>query len=302
MPPRSPKRLVKASPSQALMLVLMLCVAAGLLALFIRLEPDPGRAQAATPTATAAPTPDTGPVSGSAALQGSIQGSEAASQKVPPEPTPTLQAEPDYTRPVPESEPVDKDEWFSDAVFIGDSRTDGLRLYSGITPEADFLYSTGITVFEVMNGKQVIRQADRKVSILEALGQKQYGKVYISLGVNELGGNDPEGYARVYGALIDNLRELQPAARLYIQSIIPVNTAKCIANGQRSYVTNENIYAYNSALAQLVMDRKVPFLDLSQALADEYGEVPADLSSDGVHFKKEGYKLWLDYLACHTET
>ncbi|NLF34881.1 MAG: hypothetical protein GX585_02830, partial [Clostridiales bacterium] len=49
-----------------------------------------------------------------------------------PEPTPTPAPDPtpspfvpyDFCRPAPESEEVENS-WFSDAVFIGDSRTDG---------------------------------------------------------------------------------------------------------------------------------------------------------------------------------
>ena len=39
-------------------------------------------------------------------------------------------------------------DYFADALFIGDSRTDGLRLYSGIKG-ADFYCYKGLTVFEM---------------------------------------------------------------------------------------------------------------------------------------------------------
>ena len=266
------------------MAVLAVCVAAVLLALFLRLDPaDQAAAVSPTPQVTATPE------------------ATASPEPTPtPEPVPTPTPGPDYTRPVPLGEAVDPDEWFADAVFIGDSRTDGLHLFSGITDKADFLYSTGITVFEVISDRKVIRQGDKKVTILEALGQKEYGKVYVSLGVNELGGTTQEEFTQAYSQLIDAIREIQPNARLYIQSIIPVNTAKCKANNQRDYVTNENIAYLNSALSQLVIEKQVAYLDLSEVMADENGEVPPELSADGVHFKKEGYKLWLNYLACHT--
>ena len=43
---------------------------------------------------------------------------------------------------VPESEPVTDDSYFSDAVFLGDSRTEGFHLYSGLE-EGRCLYSVG---------------------------------------------------------------------------------------------------------------------------------------------------------------
>lgn len=217
-----------------------------------------------------------------------------------PSPTPPPTPEPDWSAPVPRGEAADQEEWFADAVFIGDSRVDGFRLFSGVTPDAAFLVHTGITVFEVLDGKEVIREGGRKVSILDALGEKSYGKVYISLGINELGYRSPEKFADAYGELIDAVRAVQPDALLYVQSILPVNTAKCAANDQFSYVTNENIAAYNEALAALCEEKKVRRLDAAEVLADETGEVLQELSADGVHFKKEGYVKWLDYLTTHT--
>ena len=70
-----------------------------------------------------------------------------------PEPTPTPVPALDFTQPVPESEEVEMD-YFSDALFIGDSRTDGLRLYSGIQG-ADFDCYKGLTIFEVDERKIV---------------------------------------------------------------------------------------------------------------------------------------------------
>lgn len=217
-----------------------------------------------------------------------------------PEPTPTPSPEPDWSQPVPQGEAVDQEEWFADAVFIGDSRTDGFRLFSGVTSKADFLVHTGLTIYDVMEDKPVIRQGDKKVPLLEALGEKQYGKVYISLGVNELGYRAPENFAETYGELIDAIQEQQSGAILYIQSIIPVNTEKCKANDQPYYVTNESIAAYNEALSAMAEEKQVRLVNVSEALVGEDGEALHDLSADGVHFKKDGYALWLDYLTTHT--
>lgn len=275
------------SPPRWLMAVLMGCLAIILIFLFTRpdLTGQPAEAAAESPVPTFAPesllspTPKPTPT---------------------PEPTPAPTPEPDWAQPVPEGEPVDQEEWFSDAVFIGDSRTDGFRLFSGITSEADFLVHTGITVYDVVDGKNVIRRGDKKVSILDALAERQYGKVYISLGVNELGYRAPENFAETYGKLIDAIREREEDAAIYIQSIIPVNTEKCKANDQLYYVTNENIAAYNETLSAMAEEKKVRLVNVAEALIDENGEAVKDLSADGVHFKKDGYILWLDYLTTHT--
>lgn len=97
----------------------------------------------------------------------------------------------DYTVPVPASDPAEAS-WFSDAAFLGDSLTDGLLLYSGIRG-ADNLAYKGLTVQSIRTDK-VIKTDSGKVTPLEALGTKTYGKVYLLLGVNELGWyNDQKG-------------------------------------------------------------------------------------------------------------
>ena len=274
------------SPPRWLIATLMGCLCIVLMFLFTR--PDAaGRPAQAITAPTDAPT-------ASPTVQPTPQPTPSPSPT--PEPTP----EPDWSQPVPEGECVDQEKWFADAVFIGDSRTDGLKLYSGITSEADFLDYTGLTVFDVMNDKKVIRAGEKKISILDALAQKSYGKVYISLGVNELGYYDPEGFSETYGQVIDAIRECQPEAQLYIQSILPVNTVKCKANEIPYYVTNEGITSYNEGLPSLCEEKKVWLIGVPDGLTGEEGESPAELSADGVHFKKAGYEAWLDYLTTHT--
>lgn len=278
--PRRSRRQERKGPPPWLLAVLAACVVLLIVFVLTRSGGDAGRAAEPSPAAvTASPEPTPTP-------------------EPTPEPTPTPTPEPDWSQPVPLGEQVEMD-WFSDAVFIGDSRTDGFKLYSGVTG-ADFLDYTGITVFDVMDGKKVIRVNGEKVSILDALKQKQYGKVYVSLGVNELGYRDPQGFAETYGRFVDAVREVQPGAAVYLQSIIPVNTGKCKANSIPGYVTNEGIASYNEALAALAADKKAFWVNVSEALVDETGEVPREDSADGVHLQKTGYVKWLDYLMTHT--
>ncbi len=275
----------RSTPPRWLMAVLMGCLCAVLVFFLSRPELFASPAEAVAPTApllavlSASPSPVPSPT---------------------PEPAPTAASEPDWSLPVPEGEAVDPGDWFSDAVFIGDSRTDGLKLYSGIPSEAVFLDYTGLTVYDVIDEKKVIRSGEEKVSILDALAAGTYGKIYISLGINELGYYDPESFSEAYAQIIDAMQACQPDARIYIQSIFPVNSAKCKANDIPYYITNEGVSSYNQVLPSLCGEKKVRLIDIPDSLQNEEGEAPADLSADGVHFKKEGYCLWLDHLVTHT--
>lgn len=223
--------------------------------------------------------------------------SPAVPVELTPEPTPTPVPY-DYTAPVPETEAVD-DKWFADAVFIGDSRTDGLRLYSGIK-DVDFLCYKGLTVFEVMNDKPVIETDEGEIGVLQALEQKEYAKIYLMLGINELGYNNDQGFAETYGAVVDQLKELEPGADIYLQSLIPVNEETCTATGQPAYVTNEQIAVYNEIIGAIAAEKEVYLVDVKEAMVNEEGVLPADASADGIHFHKDGYKTWYEYLKTHT--
>ena len=245
-----------------------------------------------TPAVEVSPSPDPVP-------------DETPAVTATPEPTATATPEPtptpipyDYTLPVAESEPVD-DAWFADAVMIGDSRTDGMRLYSG-RRGVDFLCYKGLSVFEVMSDKQVIQTADGQKGVLEALGEKQYGKVYISLGVNELGYNHDQGYFDTYSAMVDKIREQQPDADIYLQMLIPVNTQKCAETKQPYYVTNKQIGIYNDIIRKIAAEKQVYLLNVGEIFVDEAGELFYDASFDGIHFNKPGYKQWYEYLKTHT--
>lgn len=215
-----------------------------------------------------------------------------------PEPTPTPVPALDFTQPVPESEEVEM-EYFEDALFIGDSRTDGLRLYSGIQG-ADFYCYKGLTIFEV-DERKIVELNGSTCSVVEALEKgPQYAKIYISLGVNELGYYNDDAYHQAFSEFLDTVKALQPNAIIYLENLVPVNPQKCAEYKQPSYVNNDRVAAYNAIYPQLATEHQVALLDVASALSDENGILPADATADGVHFTKAWYQKWLAYLMNHT--
>lgn len=203
----------------------------------------------------------------------------------------------DFSSPVPESDPVDNS-YFQDAAFIGDSRTDGFLIYSGIGC-GENLTSNGLSIFK-LEEKKAITIDGQSYTILEALGRKQYGKVYLSLGINELGYFDDEGFYEAYCRAIDAIRACQPNAVIYIQGLIPLNESVIAATGGASYLTNEHLLVYNDLMKKAAQEKQVAFLDLNPAFAGADGQLPEDASRDGVHLTKAYCEQWLDYLKTHT--
>lgn len=76
--------------------------------------------------------------------------------------------EPSWT-PWAESAPVTND-YFDDVAFVGDSRTDGFRLYSGLE-RGTYFYVTGETVSSAVEQQNWKTDSGRKISLADARGQ-----------------------------------------------------------------------------------------------------------------------------------
>lgn len=204
----------------------------------------------------------------------------------------------DFSQPAPEREAADTS-YFEDAAFVGDSRTDGFMLYSGIGCGKN-LTSNGLSIFRLAD-KKVLTIENEDYTLLEALALEQYGKVYLSLGINELGIYRDDRFYESYCEAIDQIRRLQPRAVIYIQGLIPLNEGQIVAaNGNKFNLNNEHLRVYNDLMRKAAEEKQAVFLDLYSEFVNEGGELPEEASRDGVHLKKEACQRWLEYLKTHT--
>ena len=214
-------------------------------------------------------------------------------EKPAPQPTGAY----NFSKPAPKNEAVDLS-YFDDAAFIGDSRTDGFLLYSGIGRGKN-LTSNGLSIFK-LGTKKALTINGKEMTLLEALAQQQYGKVYLSLGINELGYKDDNGFYKSYCDAIDQIRKLQPNAVIYIQGLIPVNEKRVAETSKRAYLENDHLRVYNDLMKKAAKEKQVVFLDLYSDFVDGNGSLPYDSSKDGVHLNGKACKKWLGYLQTHT--
>lgn len=205
-------------------------------------------------------------------------------------------AEYDYSQPVPLSDTVEND-YFNDAVFIGDSRTEGLFLYTGLSNAIPYFHK-GLMVDTVFTNP-VINKNGEKLSVIDALKVTDFKKVYIMLGINETGWPYNSVFIDKYGKVIDAIKEINPAASIYVQELLPVSSQ---VSSTHSYVKNEKIGEYNHLIREMAAEKEVYFVDTASSVAAEDGSLPADAASDGIHLTKEYCGKWLDYLKSHTVT
>lgn len=199
--------------------------------------------------------------------------------------------------PLPTMEPTTEppfvevtESWFDDVLFIGDSRTVGLRDYARLG-QADYFCSVGMTVFDATTVK--LSDLDFSSMNLETLLRtKRYGKIYISLGLNECGYPYDllmEGYA----SLVDTIHRLQPNAVIILQAMITVSRSKA---NSKWYFSLKNLNRVNEGIHQLTDGDMILYIDANEHFADEEGYLPSDRSADGCHFDISGYREWAQWI------
>lgn len=216
-------------------------------------------------------------------------------QEIPQEeePSPPPETPYDYSQPVPESAPGAEGDFHS-SLFIGNSITDGIARY-GIIPGATVYAKNGLTVTNALTEPVVVSGSGR-ISVEQALGSRQFDRIYLMFGMNELGFGSEKQFVTRYSALIDRLWAMQPSATIYVQSILPVTAER----SQKDSTFNiPRLQHFNELIRQMCAEKHALFLDAHSALCDETGALPAEYSSDGIHITKEAYGIWFSYVNTH---
>ena len=190
--------------------------------------------------------------------------------------------------PAPQSNFVESGpEYFDDALFIGDSRTVGIKLY-GTLKNADYFCDQGLMA------ARIDESTVDNMTVWDKLRKKQYAKIYIMLGVNEIG-NDIEGTTAKYRRLVDGVKELQPDAVIFLQANLHVASYK-----EDAIINNERINALNSNLQAMADNSKVYYIDVNGQFDDANGALQEELTSDGVHVLAKYYTDWCTWLCQNT--
>ena len=186
---------------------------------------------------------------------------------------------------------VVKESYFDDALFIGDSRTVGLADYSG-WKNTTFYADVGLTIYDVFD-KQIVEVGRKKMTIEKALQEKSFNKIYIMLGINEMGTGNAESFTKAYKEVVDRIIELQPNAIIFVEAIMNVTKEKSDTD---PIFNNINIEDRNNHLAALADNKKIFYIDVNEVITDSTGGIPAEYTFDNIHLKAAYYKLWTDFL------
>lgn len=181
--------------------------------------------------------------------------------------------------------------YFDDALFIGDSRTVGLRDYTDLSEHADFYCETSLTIYKVME-----ENFDGQGTVEEALANKDYKKIYLMVGINELGRGTTEDFMEKYTEVVDTIHVLEPDAKIFIQGIMRVSGKK---SNSDAIFNNSNINARNNAIATLADNKQIFYIDVNEVVCDEEGNLHEDYTFDQIHLLGAYDEIWKQFLLEH---
>lgn len=207
---------------------------------------------------------------------------------------------------VPYSDRADTS-FFDDAVFIGDSVSQTLTYYNMATScfgNATFLTSSSLSagnaLWSLDNPKSVHPSfRGQKVSLADGVAMSGKKKVYLMLGVNEIGWTGPQGSIDSLKAVVDTILAKTPDVMFYMQSVTPLSF-------DRGALNMKTVNEYNALLSELCRERGWYYLDVASVFRNETGylipEYCSDLHDMGIHFNNEACKVWVEYLYTHIPT
>lgn len=203
----------------------------------------------------------------------------------------------DYQSPVPEAEAKDAS-WFSDALFIGDSRMKSLLNYAAkngwFNCGAD-LSAVSLSVDKIYS--QPVDYMGTQMTVADALRSGgSFSKCYIMLGVNELGWQSVDSFISGYRDLVDLVKDSYPDIQVYVIGIMPLGDS---AQKTGSWLTNDNVKRFNERIQAMCADEEIYYIDNFDLLAPN-GKLPDDAAVDGVHVEPKYSKMLTDYLLTHT--
>lgn len=185
--------------------------------------------------------------------------------------------------------------YFDNAAFIGDSVTLKLQYYNADTAalgKATFLCAGSYSVHHAVRGTLNVAYQGQEMAPEDALAACGAKKVFIMLGMNDIGLYGVDDTITTWATLVQKIREKNPGIHIFIQSGSPIYTG-----GEKGKLTNANMDAYNVKLEKFADENDCFYVDVASSLKDSTGGLKPEYCSDKyVHFTAKGCSVWVDVL------
>ena len=180
--------------------------------------------------------------------------------------------------------------YFANSCFVGNSMIEGMEIYE-LVDGADYFAKIGLNVTDALTDAM----DNGTVPVIDELNNdRQYRKIFMMFGENELSWPNTEKFKDDYSAIIQKAKQYQPSAQIYLLSITPISeTAE--AEGETG-ASKEQILEFNGYIKEVAEENSVAYVDLYGGLANENGYLPEGAATDGIHFSEDYYAKFLVYI------
>lgn len=197
-----------------------------------------------------------------------------------------------------------RENWFSDSGFVGNSLSVGLRMYFN-SQKKGYLGNPVMMVRESYSfandasatSKYRVTYNGTAYKASEAIKKSGVKKVFINMGMNDLW-YSPEKVYEQYVAYLSDIRKKNPKVLIFIESTTPVAKGR-----EKKILNNKNINTLNQLMKDYCAAQKdIYYIDISSCLKDEAGYLRADYASDGyVHLTMSAYAAWMKVVCSYTD-
>ena len=188
-------------------------------------------------------------------------------------------------------------EYLNRIVFLGDSRTYGLKAFSMLdggekTTQVWTPKNGTMSIWDMCRQKIVYPETNTEMTSAEAAAKKQPDILVISLGINGFEMVKKDYFVAEYLKLIESVKQASPNTKIILQSMFPV----C-----RSYtlLANDTIREGNKWIIEIAKRAEVYYLNTQEVLTDEEGYLIEEYSTDGCHLTPLGLDIELEYICTH---
>jgi len=130
---------------------------------------------------------------------------------------------------------------------------------------------------------------------LDLLDRTNPDTILVMIGINDLlRGETDDTIVSNHRQIIRYLIDTHPDSQVVVQSILPHAGEQATWEGRDRLLAlpNQRIQALNQQIAAIADEEGVRFLDLYPLFTDNQGNLPMDLSTDGLHLNRDGYLVW----------
>lgn len=138
-------------------------------------------------------------------------------------------------------------------------------------------------------GDEVMGVYDRLHQILPG----HPAKLFLLIGVNDVSHDlTTDTIVSMIRVTVERIRKESPDTKLYLQSLLPINES--FGRYKRLAGKTSMIPEINKQLEELAKEKGLTYINLFPLFTEKGSNVlRAELTTDGLHLKEEGYKIWV---------